>query len=77
MFSYPSDEVGNHFIDYDLLDEKGVNPWTDILTELIYGKIWKSNSRITGVNYIEYYSQLIREQGAEVEVILLIILLLS
>lgn len=70
MFSYPSDEVGNHFIDYDLLDEKGVNPWTDILTEAEFTeKLGTPIHVFTGVNYIEYYSQLIREQGAEVEVI--------
>lgn len=70
MFSYPSDEVGNHFIDYDLLDEKGVNPWTDILTEAEFTEKFGNSIHVfTGVNYIEYYSQLIREQGAEVEVI--------
>lgn len=70
MFSYPSDEVGNHFIDYDLLDEKGVNPWTDILTEAEFTEKFRNPIHVfTGVNYIEYYSQLIREQGAEVEVI--------
>lgn len=70
MFSYPSDEVGNHFIDYDLLDEKGVNPWTDILSESEFTEKFGNPIHVfTGVNYIEYYSQLIREQGAEVEVI--------
>ncbi|MBM6821676.1 coenzyme F420-0:L-glutamate ligase [Fusobacterium mortiferum] len=70
MFSYPSDEVGNHFIDYDILDEKGVNPWTDILTEAEFiEKFGNPIHEFTGVNYIEYYSQLIKEQGAEVEVI--------
>lgn len=70
MFSYPSDEVGNHFIDYDILDEKGVNPWTDILTEAEFTeKFGTPIHEFTGVNYIEYYSQLIKEQGAEVEVI--------
>ena len=70
MFSYPSDEVGNHFIDMELLDEKGVNPWSDILTEAEFTeKFGNPLHEFTGVNYIEYYSQLIREQGAEVEVI--------
>lgn len=70
MFSYPSDEVGNHFIDYDILDEKGVNPWTDILTEAEFTeKFGNPIHEFTGVNYIEYYSQLIKEQGAKVEVI--------
>ena len=70
MFSYPSDEVGNHFIDYDLLDEKGVNPWTDVLKEKEFTEKFGNPIHVfTGVNYIEYYSELIREQGAEVEVI--------
>lgn len=70
MFSYPSDEVGNHFIDMELLDEKGVNPWSDILTEAEFTeKFGKPLHEFTGVNYIEYYSELIKEQGAEVEVI--------
>ena len=70
MFSYPSDEVGNHFIDYDLLDEKGVNPWSDVLTEAEFTEKFGNPVHVfTGVNYIEYYSELIREQGAEVEVI--------
>lgn len=70
MFSYPSDEVGNHFIDYDLLDEKGVNPWSDVLTEKEFvEKFGNPIHEFTGVNYIQYYSELIKEQGAEVEVI--------
>lgn len=70
MFSYPSDEVGNHFIDLDVLDEKGVNPWTDVLTEQQFTTLFGNPiHEFTGVNYIQYYSDLIREQGAEVEVI--------
>lgn len=70
MFSYPSDEVGNHFIDYDLLDEKGVNPWTDILTEADFREKFGNPVHVfTGVDYIEYYSSLIKECGAEVEVV--------
>ncbi len=70
MVSYPSDEVGNHLVDIDLLDEKGINPYTDILTE----KEWRNlfgfpKHTFTGVDYVEYYSDLIRECGAEVEVI--------
>jgi hypothetical protein len=70
MLSYPSDEVGNHLVDIDLLDEKGINPYTDILTE----KEWRNlfgfpKHTFTGVDYVEYYSDLIRECGAEVEVI--------
>ncbi|HIT73936.1 F420-0--gamma-glutamyl ligase [Tyzzerella sp. An114] len=70
MFSYPSDEVGNHFIDYDLLDEKGVNPWTDVLTEADFREKFGNPVHVfTGVDYIEYYSSLIKECGAEVEVV--------
>lgn len=70
MFSYPSDEVGNHFITEDELDEKGVNPWSDVLTEAEFTKIFGNPvHEFTGVNYIEYYSELIRSEGAEVEVL--------
>ena len=70
MLSYPSDEVGNHLVDIDLLDEKGINPYTHILTE----KEWRTlfgfpKHTFTGVDYVEYYSDLVRECGAEVEVI--------
>lgn len=70
MLSYPSDEVGNHLIDLDTLDEKGVNPWTDVLDEKKYRELFGYNKHtFTGVDYIEYYSNLIREEGADVEVI--------
>ncbi len=70
MFSYPSDEVGNHFITNDQLDEAGVNPWTDVLNEAEFrAKFGRVEHTFTGVDYIEYYSQLIRDAGAEVEVI--------
>lgn len=70
MLSYPSDEVGNHIVDYDLLDEKGVNPWTDVLTEKEFRKKFGSPKHFfTGVDYVEYYSDLIKAEGAEVEVI--------
>lgn len=70
MFSYPSDEVGNSFIDYDMLDAAGINPWTDTLTEKEFRSHFSNTKHIfTGVDYIEYYSQLIKESGAEVEVI--------
>ena len=55
MLSYPSDEVGNHLVDIDLLDEKGVNPWTDVLTEKQFRKYFGYNKHtFTGVDYIEY-----------------------
>lgn len=71
MLSYPADEVGNHLIDIDALDNKNINPWTDTLTE----KEFRTNfgyciHEFTGVDYIEYYSDLIREAGAEVEIIM-------
>ena len=70
MLSYPSDEVGNHLVDVDLLDEKGINPYTDVLTEAQWHELFGSPKHtFTGVDYVEYYSNLIRESGAEVEVI--------
>ena len=70
MLSYPSDEVGNHLVDIDLLDEKGINPYTDVLTEKEWRTLFGSPKHtFTGVDYVEYYSNLIRESGAEVEVI--------
>lgn len=71
MLSFPADEVGNHLIDEDLLDEKGVNPWSDVLTEEKYRELFgRVLHPFTGVDYIEFYSELIRERGAEVEIIL-------
>ena len=70
MINYPSDEVGNHLVDYDLLDEKGINPYTDVLTEKQWRELFGSlKHTFTGVDYIEYYANLIRDCGAEVEVI--------
>ena len=70
MLSYPSDEVGNHLVTLDELDEKGINPWTDVLTEAEFrGHFGYNKHTFTGVDYIEYYKELIVEQGAEVEVI--------
>ena len=70
MLSYPSDEVGNHLVDWDSLDEKGVDPYRDLLDL----EQWRANfgyrfHRFTGVDYVDYYAQLIRESGAEAEVI--------
>lgn len=71
MLSFPADEVGNHLIDEDLLDEKGVNPWSDVLTEEKYRELFgRVLHPFTGVDYIEFYSELIRESGAGVEIIL-------
>ena len=71
MLSYPSDEVGNHLIDLDSLDEKGINPWTDILTEKQFRDYFGIVKHpFTGVDYIEYYKTLIESQDCEAEVIL-------
>ncbi|MEF9853297.1 MAG: coenzyme F420-0:L-glutamate ligase [Hydrogenoanaerobacterium sp.] len=70
MMSYPSDEVGNELVSLDLLDEKGVNPWTDVLSEEKYRELFGSNlHRFTGVDYITYYRELCAEEGAEVDFI--------
>lgn len=70
MLSYPSDEVGNHLVSLDALDEKGINPWTDTLSEEDFRKHFGANKHpFTGVDYIEYYKSLIEEYGVEVEVI--------
>ena len=70
MLSYPSDEVGNHLIDWDLMDEKGVDPYKDVLSEEKYRELFGYiKHTFTGVDYVEYYSQLIREMGCECEVI--------
>ena len=70
MLSYPSDEVGNHLIDWDLMDEKGVDPYKDVLDEKRYRELFGYIKHpFTGVDYVEYYSSLIKECGAEVEVV--------
>ncbi|MBO7319615.1 MAG: coenzyme F420-0:L-glutamate ligase, partial [Clostridia bacterium] len=70
MLSYPSDEVGNHLLTYDQLDEAGVNPYSDVLTLAKYRELFGENKHeFTGVDYVEYYSNLVKECGAECEVI--------
>lgn len=70
MVSYPSDEVGNEIVSIDKLDEAGVNPYTDVLTLEKYRELFGENRHpFTDVDYIEYYSSLIKEAGADVEVI--------
>lgn len=70
MFQYPSDEVGNHLVDIDLLDEKGIDPWTDILTEADFrSNFGYIKHKFTGVDYIEYYKSIIEEYGVECEII--------
>lgn len=70
MLSYPSDEVGNHLVSLDMLDEKDVNPYSDVLTEAKYRELFGENKHpFTGVDYVEYYGSLIRDCGAECEII--------
>jgi len=70
QLSYPADEVGNHLFDDDLLDEKGINPWSDVLDESAYRLAFGYLKHpFTGVDYVEYYSNLIREEGCDVELV--------
>jgi len=70
MFSYPADEVGNHLVDEDLLDEKGVNPWSDVLTEKEFRELFGYYRHpFTGMDYIEYYKSIVEESGAQCEVL--------
>ena len=70
MLSYPSDEVGNALLTYDQLDEAGINPYSDVLTLEKYRELFGKNvHEFTGVDYVDYYSEVIKEAGAEVEVI--------
>ena len=71
MLSYPSDEVGNHLVSLDQLDEKGVDPYRDVLTEKRYRELFgECRHPFTGVDYVAYYKDLIQSCGAEVEIIL-------
>lgn len=70
MLSYPSDEVGNHLISLDKLDEKGIDPYKDVLDLKTYRELFGYEKHtFTGVDYVEYYEMLIRESGADVEII--------
>lgn len=70
MLSYPSDEVGNHLVNIDMLDEKGVNPWTDVLTEEEFRGYFGYEKHIfTGIDYIDLYKSIIEEYGIECEII--------
>ncbi len=70
MLSYPSDEVGNELVSLDKLDEAGVNPYSDVLTEEKYRELFGVNRHpFTNVDYVEYYGNLIQESGAEAEII--------
>lgn len=71
MLNYPSDEVGNALVSIDQLDEAGINPYTDVLSEEKYRELFGENLHpFTGVDYIQYYGDLIRSCGAEAEIIL-------
>ncbi len=70
MLSYPSDEVGNQLITMDQIDEAGVNPYSDVLSLEKYRELFGENKHeFTGVDYVEYYGNLIRECGADVEIV--------
>ncbi|MBQ8837476.1 MAG: coenzyme F420-0:L-glutamate ligase [Clostridia bacterium] len=70
MLAYPSDEVGNELVNLDKLDAAGVNPYSDVLTEAKYRELFGVNKHeFTGVDYVQYYADLVRDCGAEVEVI--------
>ncbi len=71
MLSYPSDEVGNHLIDLDALDEKGIDPWKDVLTEERFRELFGHKKHtFTGVDYIDFYRELITAEGCEAKIIL-------
>lgn len=70
MLSYPSDEVGNALLTYEELDEKGVNPYSDVLSLAKYRELFGHKvHEFTGVDYIDYYIDIIKKEGCEVEVI--------
>jgi hypothetical protein len=71
LLSYPADEVGNHLVDLEQLDEKGINPYTDVLTEAEFRALFGYIKHpFTGIDYIEYYKELILSMGCEAEIIL-------
>ncbi len=70
MLSYPADEVGNHLIDWDMMDRNGIDPYRDVLSEERYRSLFGYTTHpFTGVDYVAYYAELIRQCGAEVEVV--------
>lgn len=71
MLSYPADEVGNHLVSMDELDEQGINPWIHTLTEAKYRELFGCQKHsFTGVDYVEYYKDIIQNEDCEVEIIL-------
>jgi len=70
MFSFPADEVGNHLFDEDLMEQKNVNPWSDVLSEAQYRELFGYQLHpFTGIDYVDYYCKLIRGCGCEVETV--------
>ena len=70
MLSYPSDEVGNQLVSWDQIDTAGINPYSDVLTLERYRELFGSNPHeFTGVDYVSYYGDLIRDAGADVEIV--------
>ncbi|MFA5636079.1 MAG: coenzyme F420-0:L-glutamate ligase [Anaerovoracaceae bacterium] len=71
MLSYPGDEVGNQLVNLDLLDEKRVNPYSDVLTQGQFESMFgKSKHTFTGMDYVNYYKEIIESEGTEAEIIL-------
>ncbi|MBE7091905.1 MAG: F420-0--gamma-glutamyl ligase [Clostridiales bacterium] len=70
MLSYPSDEVGNELVSLDKIDEAGINPYSDVLSEAKYRELFGENKHeFTGVDYVEYYKGIIEDAGAEAEIV--------
>jgi len=70
MLSYPSDEVGNHLVNIDMLDAKGINPWSDILDEEQFRELFgHPKHTFTGIDYVKYYKEIVESQGCQVEII--------
>ena len=70
MLSYPSDEVGNHLVSLDMLDEAGINPYCDVLDLKKYRELFGyEKHRFTGIDYVEYYENIIKDEGAECEIV--------
>ena len=70
LLSYPSDEVGNHLVDLDLLDEKGINPYSDVLTQQQFEELFgKSRHPFTGMDYVNYYKSVIEEEGCQAQIL--------
>ena len=70
LFSYPSDEVGNHLVDLDSLDEKNINPCSDVLTKDRFRELFgEGRHAFTGVDYVSYYEQIILEEGCQCEIV--------